>query len=113
MKMLSVHLIRDIVFVISLHITREELSEQPETLLCVRFAGVELLGAFSFLGPVFVVVVWAVLVWIMHEVDDIWVIIIDRSSIVQDVSLAARPILLVLLHHLLVTLTRRVIVRVL
>ena len=49
----------------------------------------------------------------MHEVDDIWVIIIDRSSIVQDVSLAARPILLVLLHHLLVTLTRRVIVRVL
>lgn len=42
MQILCVHLVCDIVFVVALHVPREELSQQPKTLLGLRLARVKL-----------------------------------------------------------------------
>ena len=42
MQILCIHLVCDIVFVVALHVPREEFSQQPKTLLSLRLARVKL-----------------------------------------------------------------------
>ena len=55
--------------------------------------------------------VWVIFVWVVHEVNQVMVVILDRVSVEQDVLLAERSILLLLLDHLGMSLTGSVVVR--
>lgn len=97
-----IQIVVHVVFVVVLGVVRKHLSKQPQVLLL--FA----LHRFAFAsGSVFAM---SVFVGIVHEVDQVRVVVLYRIPIQQDVLLTIGPVLLLLLNHLSVPLPRGVVV---
>lgn len=92
-----------------LHVAREQFSQQPETLLSLRLVRVPPFFALSVFDIVLCLVL-VVFIWIVHEVDQIRVVVLDRVSIQQDVLLPERTILLLLFNDCFVALSSCVVV---
>ena len=110
---LGVQVVVDVVFVVALHVAWEELAKQPQTLLRLRLVRPQLTPFSVFVVKMTVIErdERLVFIWIVHEIDQVRVIVLDGVSLLEDVLLTLWSILLMLLDHFLVALSRRVVMR--
>lgn len=107
----EVEVILFVIFMVALSVAREQLSQEPQAfLLLLRVLSIVFLLRLPVFARLFRQRQVVVLVRIMHKVDQVRVIILDRIPVEQYVLLAKRSIFLLFLYQLLMPFTCRVVV---
>ena len=107
-----IHMIIDIVFMVSLHVPWEELAKKPQTLLLLWLHTIIILFlVFVMLLSLFLILLAIlIIIGVVHEVNQVRIIIFNWIPVLQYILLAKWTIFLLFLDHLLVTFASCVIV---